>query len=166
MQARYVKVARKVALVVAYESGHISLWNWNEKNIMSEVDVNESPICLTYDDESRMGIIGTTSEKVYIFNISSNLIISVVKHLFITNGGVSSCVVRLDGKIFVTGGWDSRVRIFSAKRYKPLAVLQYHKKTVECLAYSTSDVEHFGCGLLLAAGSSDNSISLWNIFNS
>lgn len=165
MQVRWVKAARNNSLLVAYESGHISLWNWENSSIITEVHVSENPLCLTFDDNIQIGIIGTASEKVFIFCISSELIMSVVKELCITNAGLSSCIIRPDGKLLVTGGWDSRIRVFSNKKFKPLAVLHYHKKTIECLAYSPCDVEHFGLGFLLAAGSSDKSISLWNVFN-
>lgn len=164
MQVRWIKVKTNVSLTVVYESGHICLWDWNNKKIISEAKVSENPICLTYDDKSETGIIGTASEKVFIFHCNSEFMISIVKEICITNAGLSSCIIRPDGKLLVTSGWDSRIRIFSNRKCKPLAVLQYHKKTVECLAYSTSDVECFGSRFLLAAGSSDKSISLWNIF--
>ncbi|XP_045614170.1 guanine nucleotide-binding protein subunit beta-like protein 1 isoform X2 [Procambarus clarkii] len=165
MQVRWVKVGTSVSLLVAYESGHLSLWNWNTSSVVTEAQVTDNPICLTFDDKSQIGIIGTASEKVFIFSISSELTIAIIKEFCITNAGLSSCVIRPDGKLFVTGGWDSCIRIFSRQKYKPLAVLKYHKKTVECVAYSASEVEFFGPGFLLAAGSSDKSISLWNIFN-
>lgn len=165
MQARWVDVAGQLSLVAVYESGHLSLWDWKASAISGECQVGENPICFTYHSINRLGIVGTVSEKVYIVTISDDGAFSIVKEITITNPGLSCCVVRPDGKLYVTGGWDSRIRIFSSKKNKPIAVLQYHKKTVECLSYSVSDVEHLSTGCLLAAGSSDKSISLWNIFN-
>ncbi|XP_071550755.1 guanine nucleotide-binding protein subunit beta-like protein 1 isoform X1 [Panulirus ornatus] len=164
MQVRWVKIETNVGLIVVYESGHISLWGWSNRKIISEAQVSENPICLTFDDKTQTGIIGTASEKVFLFHISNEFMVSVTKELHITNAGLSSCIIRPDGKLLVTGGWDSRIRIFSNQKHKPLAVLHYHKKTVESLAYSTSNVECFGSRFLLAAGSSDKSISLWNLF--
>ena len=38
--------------------------------------------------------------------------------------GVAEIAVRQDGKMFVSAGWDGRVRIFRCTKPKPLAVLQ------------------------------------------
>ena len=165
MQPRWIKMQDVTTLAVLYESGHIGIWDWANSKILSQCQVSENPMCITFDESSEAGIIGTASEKIYVFTIKSDMNISIVKELTITNAGVSSCAIRPDGKLFVTGGWDSRIRLFSSKKCKPLAVLMYHKKTVECIAYSKGDVEELNGGFALAAGSFDTSVSLWNIFN-
>lgn len=164
MQPRWMKMKDVTTLAVIYESGHITLWDWVNSKILSQYQVPENPMCFTFDEPSQTGIIGTASEKIYVLSIKSDLSIAIMKELSITNAGISSCVTRPDGKLFVTGGWDSRIRVFSSKKCKPLAVLMYHKKTVECIAYSKGDIDELGGGFLLAAGSSDKSVSLWNIF--
>ncbi|XP_037777614.1 guanine nucleotide-binding protein subunit beta-like protein 1 isoform X1 [Penaeus monodon] len=164
MQVVWLNTAEHIQPLIAYESGHISLWDWSNTSLISETRVNDNPICLSFHNDSKTGIVGTASEKVFVFRID-NMSVTINKEIQITNPGVSSCITRPDGKIFALGGWDSRIRLFSSKKCKPLAVLQYHKKTVECLAYSKCDVDHYGFGYILAAGSSDHSISLWNIFN-
>lgn len=165
MHPRWIKTKDVISLGVMYESGHLVLWDWANSKIASQCQITENPMCFTLDESSQTGIIGTASEKIYIFTIQSDLSISITKEFSITNAGISSCVLRPDGKLFVTGGWDSRIRVFSSKKCKPLAVLMYHKKTVECVAYSKDGIEEVGGGYLLAAGSSDKSVSLWNIFN-
>ncbi|KIW36180.1 ASTRA-associated protein 1 [Exophiala oligosperma] len=44
--------------------------------------------------------------------------------------GLSS---RSDGKIFATAGWDARVRVYSTRTMRELAVLQWHQQG--CYAY-------------------------------
>ncbi|KAG0719502.1 Guanine nucleotide-binding protein subunit beta-like protein 1 [Chionoecetes opilio] len=165
MQPRWIKMEDIITLAVLYESGRITLWDWANSKILSQHQISENPMCITFDELSQTGIIGTASEKIFVFKIDSDLNISIMKEFSITNAGVSSCVIRPDGKLFAMGGWDSRIRLFSSKKCKPLAVLIYHKKTVECIAYSKGDIEDLGGGFILAAGSSDKSVSLWNIFN-
>ncbi|KAL8818053.1 MAG: hypothetical protein Q9191_008022 [Dirinaria sp. TL-2023a] len=48
--------------------------------------------------------------------------ISQTKH-----SGQQGCQVRSDSRVFATAGWDSRVRVYSAKTMKELAVLKWHK---------------------------------------
>lgn len=43
------------------------------------------------------------------------------------HAGQQGLSIRSDGKIFATAGWDSRVRVYSTKTMKELAVLKWHK---------------------------------------
>lgn len=44
--------------------------------------------------------------------------------------------VRSDGKIFATAGWDSRIRVYSCKTTKELAVLKWHKDGCYAVAFA------------------------------
>lgn len=46
---------------------------------------------------------------------------------------------RSDGKIFATAGWDSRVRVYSGKTMKELAVLKWHKDGCYSVAFGEVD---------------------------
>ena len=54
------------------------------------------------------------------------------------HAGQQGLRVRSDGKIFATAGWDSRVRVYSCKSLKELAVLKWHKEG--CYAVAFADV--------------------------
>ncbi|KAF9894697.1 ASTRA complex subunit [Aspergillus nanangensis] len=54
------------------------------------------------------------------------------------HSGQQGLRVRSDGKIFAVGGWDSRVRVYSCKSLKELAVLKWHKDG--CYAVAFADV--------------------------
>lgn len=43
------------------------------------------------------------------------------------HAGQQGLVVRSDGKILATAGWDARIRIYSSKTMNELAVLKWHK---------------------------------------
>ena len=85
--------------------------------------------------------------------------LSLNKTIKIPHAGISSLAVRRDDKIIATGGWDKRVRIFSAKTTKPLAILRHHTKGVNSVAFSSLDNSN-----LLACGSSDSHISIWSLY--
>jgi hypothetical protein len=58
------------------------------------------------------------------------------KTLNTKHAGQQSLRVRSDGRILVTGGWDSRIRIYSSKTLKEVAVLKWHKEGVYAVDFA------------------------------
>lgn len=56
------------------------------------------------------------------------------------HSGQQGLRIRSDGKVFATAGWDSRVRVYSSKTMKELAVLKWHKEG--CYAVTFGEVTH------------------------
>lgn len=56
------------------------------------------------------------------------------------HAGQQGVRIRSDGKIFATAGWDSRVRVYSCKTMKELAVLKWHKDGCYAVAFADVDV--------------------------
>lgn len=85
--------------------------------------------------------------------------------LSIKNPGVNCVRIRSDQKVFASGGWDGRIRIFSWKSLRPLAVLTQHKQGgVMDLVYSNQPVSMWHANIMAAAGM-DSQISLWDLYN-
>ncbi|XP_053135354.1 guanine nucleotide-binding protein subunit beta-like protein 1 isoform X5 [Hemicordylus capensis] len=80
----------------------------------------------------------------------------------LTNPGIAEVTLRQDKKILATAGWDHRIRLFGWKKFKPLAVLDYHKATIHCVAFSDHTQPS---KRLMAAASKDHRISVWSIYN-
>ncbi|KAF1846632.1 WD40 repeat-like protein [Cucurbitaria berberidis CBS 394.84] len=51
------------------------------------------------------------------------------------HAGQQSLVVRSDGRLLMTGGWDTRIRIYSAKSLKEVAQLKWHKEGVYAVGF-------------------------------
>lgn len=81
---------------------------------------------------SATGIVKAQTEPLKVVN---------TKH-----SGQQSLKIRSDARIFATAGWDSKIRVYSAKTMKEVAVLKWHQ--VGCYAVAFSVVEHSGDGLL------------------
>lgn len=58
------------------------------------------------------------------------------------HSGQQGLRIRDDGKVFATAGWDSRVRVYSGKTMKELAVLKWHKEG--CYAVTFGEVNISG----------------------
>ena len=109
------------------------------------------------------------------------------------HSGQQGLRIRSDGKIFATAGWDARVRVYSAKTMKELAVLKWHKTGCYATAFAQTDIpapepemadtenidetlaihnnsvqqkrdEKAQITHWLVAGSKDGKVSLWDIY--
>lgn len=52
------------------------------------------------------------------------------------HAGQQDLTVRKDGKIFATAGWDARIRVYSCKTLKELAVLKWHQNGCSSIAFA------------------------------
>ncbi|EFQ30667.1 WD domain-containing protein [Colletotrichum graminicola] len=124
--------------------------------------------------------------------VDGNLVQQPLKILNTKHSGQQGLRIRDDGRIFATAGWDSTIRVYSAKTLKEVATLKWHQ--VGCYAVALANVKaaprahetrgasrdlisHTGqisvkdrriqqaqSAHWLAAGSKDGKISLWDIF--
>lgn len=118
---------------------------------------------------------------------SSEKVLGVVepsKQVNTRHAGQQSLRIRSDGKILATAGWDSKIRVYSSKSLKELAVLKWHKEGCYSVAFALIQEEHDdgteqqianqSVALTrekkvqnthwLAAGSKDGKVSLWDIY--
>lgn len=59
-----------------------------------------------------------------------------VKVVNTKHSGQQSLRVRSDGRVFATGGWDSKVRVYSTKTLKEVAVLKWHQAGCYAVAFA------------------------------
>jgi WD40 repeat protein len=187
-------------VAAGYESGHVALWhrkpNTNKITTQEEtwqtlyLSKPHSQPVLSLSIAPTLGVFFSSSADAIIakHHLAEN---SGTKTLQTKHAGQQSLVVRADGKIFATAGWDGRVRVYAtAKGMRELAVLKWHKEG--CYAAAFADVldgggtvtdgdgkgESVGKVLSvsqqrlarskathwLAAGSKDGRVSLWDIY--
>ena len=80
------------------------------------------------------------------------------------HAGQQSLRVRSDGRLLVTGGWDARVRIYSTKTLKEVAVLKWHKEGVYAVGFGELLSPDAPARHWVAAGAKDGKVSLWEVF--
>lgn len=150
-------------LLAGYEDGSLLLWDVSQRSVLSRVAAHPEPVmCLTFDPARRRGVSGSSEKSLSSWSLDGGNNLQVQDPVPLVNPGVSQLCVRGDGKILAAAGWDHRVRVFGWKKLRPLAVLQHHTDMVLSVAFSDhQDPRH----RLLAAGSKDQRISLWSIYN-
>ncbi len=149
-----VKFVSENLLIAAYESGYICLWLVQEDStatIDREMRIKCMPTCLALNNGEIL--VGTSSETLYIFD---DRLSGLLKEVNLTNPGLNVIEIRPDARFYVTAGWDKRLRLFSTSKHKKLCVLILHDGALNALSF---------VGPLLAAGSSDSQISLWDLYN-
>lgn len=62
-----------------------------------------------------------------------------LKRVDTKHAGQQSLHVRSDGAIFATAGWDCKVRVYSVKSLKEVAVLKWHKSGCCSVAFAAVD---------------------------
>ncbi|XP_066584700.1 guanine nucleotide-binding protein subunit beta-like protein 1 [Prorops nasuta] len=152
-------------LLVAYESGLIALWDINNKKILNHMQMESCPMAIEYETSYMRGIVGDASEQLQIFNISKDHVLSSKCNLTLKNPGTAALAIRPNAKVFTAAGWDGRLRIFSWKSLRQLAVLDQHKESLHCVVYSSEEVSTYNNKYLMAAAGKDGYISLWDIYN-
>ncbi|GAB6026713.1 Guanine nucleotide binding protein (G protein), beta polypeptide 1-like [Chamberlinius hualienensis] len=161
---KFIPIEGDLLVVGGYECGSIILWNSSRKVPISILDVYDDPImCIDLNREFMSGIVGSTSDKLVRFSIILNekqFELRLEKTVTMTNAG-STCIKIHPQSIYVSvTSWDNNLRIFSWRKMKPLAVLNVHLESIQSLAYGTK-----GSDVVLAAGSKDGRVSLWNLYN-
>ncbi|KND04800.1 uncharacterized protein SPPG_00502 [Spizellomyces punctatus DAOM BR117] len=162
-----------LCLAAGYESGTIIIWDIESKGLVWRHKVHEEPV-LSLDvlPDGSIGFSGGAETKIsQFFPISDPE--QTTRHLTVPTRGIAVVRIRPDGKIVATGGWDSKIRIYNAKKFKPLAILRGHRQGVSCLAFSEAGSSHVGSETnseevappnMFAAGSKDGNVTLWQIY--
>ncbi|KAF8943155.1 ASTRA complex subunit [Haplosporangium gracile] len=100
---------------------------------------------LAVDVSSKAGFaISCGSDNVLVkYDLSSSLqgTPKVVKVALKANG-MADGKIRSDEKVIALAGWDGRMRLFSSKTLKPLAVLKYHREGLYCLGFADIKEQH------------------------
>ncbi|UPQ99358.1 WD40 repeat domain-containing protein [Chloropicon primus] len=152
-----------------YESGDLACFDLRQSAAplaLASFSSNEPLMSIAVDKTGLAGVAASVGSELVQFEASpksgeggepGRLGIRALETFEMKQPGVSEVSIRSDGRIFVAAGWDGRVRVFDYKKRAPLAVLKYHQKNCNAVAFSP------GCGLL-ASASEDSNIALWDIY--
>ncbi|RPA95223.1 WD40 repeat-like protein [Choiromyces venosus 120613-1] len=142
-----------LVLVAGYESGHAVVYKWDSKDTWKVVYTHKphsQPIL-------SLSVSPTPDTNPYFITSSADSILAKhplpiltptatpptphtqpndpVKVTDTKHHGQQSVSIRSDGRIFATAGWDSRIRVYSVKTLKELAVLKWHREGCYAVAF-------------------------------
>lgn len=193
----FASYIRELLVVAGFESGQACVWqqkgakrSWK---LVYTHKYHSQPV-LSLSVAQSQGAFFTSSADAVVARHPLGKSGAQTKTVQTKHAGQQGLTVRGDEKIFATAGWDSRVRVYSVKTMKDLAVLKWHKEGCYALAFadvgggatgdgsSTEAVAESSEGKKremtvseqreetartthwLAAGSKDGKVSLWEIY--
>jgi WD40 repeat protein len=188
--------ARDLHVIAGYESGRTYVY----KRAKQQWD----PIYTSCPHNQPVLALGVSPGQDFFWTSSADAIIArhrlddeadvdnLPKVVQTRHAGQQGLRLRSDGRVFATAGWDGRIRVYSAKSMKELAVLKWHKDGCYAVAFAAVDVEGVQdvsvstslvktCNAVqqtvgqtrdararnthwLAAGAKDGKVSLWDIY--
>ncbi|XP_044739202.1 guanine nucleotide-binding protein subunit beta-like protein 1 [Chrysoperla carnea] len=165
MCLQHININENDYILSGYESGDLLLWDTkSSKTPLSQLKLREFLTSMDFDIANYRGICGNSSNYLQVFNLDRSLNLSLKCELSMTNNGSNVVKIRPDRKVFVSGGWDGFLRIYSWKSLRPLAVLTEHKGALCDITFSDRPVSSWKVKLMAAAGN-DAQISLWDLYN-
>lgn len=162
-----VEIKDKAYLLAAYEAGVLVLWDLDSAKPVSHLQVSpdECLMSMDYDAYNNRGVCGGASDKIFVFSLDRpTMELRLTSEICIKNAGVSRLKIRKDLKIMVSAGRDGRMRVFSWKSLRVLAVLTEHRGELLDVIFSDEKVTMWNTVIMAAAGT-DGKISLWSLYN-
>lgn len=130
----------------AYRSGSLKTWNWSRiyisrphsQPILSLDCVRTEKTSHFYTSSADALIVKhpIPSPSSSIGTATGILETAPLRILNTKHSGQQGLCIRGDQKLFATAGWDARIRIYSCKTMKELAVLKWHSEGCYAVAFA------------------------------
>lgn len=136
----------KLLLISGYESGHVlvhegshagtSEWKW--RRLLCNQPHTQPVLAIDTDPNSGYFLTSSADALVAKFEIPRDKMLHAKpqKTINTKHAGQQDIKIRDDGKIFGTAGWDNRIRVYSTKTMKELAVLKWHQEGCYAVAFA------------------------------
>ncbi|CAD6563594.1 MAG: ASTRA complex subunit [Tremellales sp. Tagirdzhanova-0007] len=156
--------ASKVALVMGFEDGRVEVWtcllsdhDWDEtwdgrfsdermwQKVWGGKGHNEAVMAMAVDRTTSRAFTVSADHLLCRYDLKRALLSphdsdtaddQVISSYSTKQIGNAALAISRDGKVVAVGGWDGRVRLFSAATFKPLGTLSYHRDTTHVLAFA------------------------------
>lgn len=154
MNLKVIKDLNK--LLVGYENGELVIFDLKTLNEIENIQIFNGQPIMCFDFNDKFGFAGSAENELISFRYENSLL-TKSEPIKLVNPGLNCIRIRRnDSKIFATGGWDSRIRVYSVKKQKFLACLDFHKEAINSIDFSIDNC--------MAVGSNDGIISFWNLY--
>jgi WD40 repeat protein len=162
----------------ASEAGVVGVWDIRAgKHLFQQTLHKETLLSFDVTWSGRYGVSCSSSSDILAWSldpVSSS--IRVLGSITVPHEGQAEVVLREDGRLFATAGWDHRVRLFDSTTLAPLAILKEHTETVQCVAMpprspaiegaSSNEKQAHASSGYIASGAKDGKIAVYQLYAS
>ncbi|XP_041469175.1 WD repeat-containing protein 26-like [Lytechinus variegatus] len=142
--------------VLAADTHHrIRAYNFDDLTDQHVLQEDHSIMSFTISSNERQALLSVAYQGVHLWDIKDKLLIRKfqgVTHGFYT---IHSCFGGVDEKFVASGSEDNNVYVWHTKKELPIAVLQGHTRTVNCVAWNPILPN------MLVSVSDDTTIRVW-----
>ncbi|KAK8858888.1 hypothetical protein IAR55_003119 [Kwoniella newhampshirensis] len=161
LHVTYLHQSSRLALAAGYEDGRVELFatpssslhrNWDARmstgppvwdRLWVGKGHNEAVMGMAVDSDMRWGWSVSADHRLVRYDFEKVLddkAVSVeqdvIKAHFTKQIGNSSVAILPDGRVVAVGGWDGKIRLFSAATFKSLGTLSTHRDTVHVVTFA------------------------------
>lgn len=155
--------AEQPKVLAGYEDGSVATWDARYPTApVSRVKVAKDVVTSVVPSPlGRVAVAGGGFDRVVgVADTEGEDGLRVVKEGRLQRFGIAGLAWRPDGRIFVSAGWDGRVRVWDGRRTRDrllrrVASLNWHDDGVGCVCFSKD-------GKLFASGGRDRTVAVWN----
>ncbi|ORX43274.1 WD40 repeat-like protein [Piromyces finnis] len=153
----------KLFLLAGYEYGNVIMWDLENKSICWNKKFHSEPVfAIDVSNSLKYGVSVSADNIISHFEISQKE--PKYKEIKSKSCGFADIKFRYDDKIFAIAGWDSKIRIYHAKKLIPLAILSYHRDGVQEIDFLKKENDDCGKVNELISCSKDGCLGLWKIY--
>ncbi|KAH8809038.1 WD repeat domain-containing protein [Xylogone sp. PMI_703] len=136
-----------LTVITGYESGHTAVTSLTSKGWQTTYvsEAHTQPVLsLSVSPEQDYYLTSSADANIVkhpipppaLAGTTHHIESSPIKTIQTKHSGQQGLKIRNDGKIFATAGWDSKIRVYSCKGMKELAVLKWHKEGCYAVAFA------------------------------
>ncbi|XP_044763462.1 guanine nucleotide-binding protein subunit beta-like protein 1 [Coccinella septempunctata] len=150
-------------IMVLYETGDAIFWDFSNSKTVDQVLFKPQPLSSTFNKKNGRGLVVGASNTIQVFKVSTSGSKIIYEIEVPTKGSLTVVESRPDGRLFVVGGSDGRLRCFSWKTLKLLVVLTEHNHPITSIRFPPKRISTC-CEKPLVVSSADGVISFWDIY--
>ncbi|XP_077866982.1 WD repeat-containing protein 26-like [Saccoglossus kowalevskii] len=142
--------------ILASDTHHrIRAYNFEESSDHKVLQEDHSIMSFILNDSERLAVLNVATQGVHLWDVQDKLLIR--KFQGVTQGfyTIFSCFGGINQDFIASGSEDNQVYIWHHKRELPIAVLQGHTRTVNCVTWNPHVPS------MLASASDDGTIRIW-----
>ncbi|XP_041353510.1 WD repeat-containing protein 26-like [Gigantopelta aegis] len=142
-------------VLAADAHNRIRAYNFDDLTDFHILQEDQSIMSFTLNDTGRLALLNIETRGVHLWDIKDRVLIRKFQGVTQGNYRIYSCFGGLNQDFVASGSEDYKVYIWHIKRESPIAVLEGHTRTVNCIHWNPKVPS------MLASASDDGTVRIW-----